>query len=246
MTAGNAGRTSAWVRIVMAGGAAVLASCMGSVAPLRPAWQQDANLFHQGFPARLAQTSATPHLVVRAVYADPSRIHRLIERQGDVPDVQHGMARMGDGTLDVGFQDAASGQWLDTTLCGGVLFVTGLPNQAYRIVLKNRTPMPLAMRVGVDGRDMQTGAAASLKRGEIRLAAKEKLVLDRAARGALLFKSVKNDSALFDVSPQGRTGLVQIAVFLASEAPSIGPEKLRPDQVVPLGLFPVGVPEQYR
>lgn len=244
MTAGNVGKISRWM--MMVGGTAVLVSCVGSVAALRPAWQQDANLFHQGFPARLAQASATPHLVVRAVYADPNRIQELVERQGDLPDVQHGMARVGDGTLDVGFQDAASGQWLDTTLCGGVLFVTGLPNQAYRIVLKNRTPMPLAMRIGVDGRDSQTGAVASLKRGETRLGPKQLLVVDRAARGPLLFKAVKNDTALFDISPQGRTGLVQIAVFLASEAPSIGPEKLRPDQVVPLGLFPVGVPEQYR
>ena len=39
---------------------------------------------------------------------------------------------------------------------------------------------------------------------------------------------------------------MQIAVFLASDAPSIGPEKLKPTMVAPLGFFPLGAPEQYR
>jgi hypothetical protein len=40
--------------------------------------------------------------------------------------------------------------------------------------------------------------------------------------------------------------LIQIAVYLAADAPSIGPEKLRSSQIAPLGLFPIGAPEQYR
>jgi hypothetical protein len=213
---------------------------------LRPAWQQDPNLFHQGFPARASQTTTTPHMVARVVYAAPEDVRRMVERQGDVPETQRGFARMGDGTVDLGVQDVATGKWLESHLCGGILFVAGLPHQAYRIVLKNRTPMPLEVGVGVDGKDAQTGGTASLGRGSLRVEPRGKLALDHAAHGPLLFKKVDADAALFDVSPQGRTGLIQLAVFLASDAPSIGPEKLRASQIAPLGFFPIGRPEQYR
>ncbi len=244
MTSGTAGRTSTWWGMVMAGTAALLASC--NVAPLKPAWQQDPNLYHQGFPARTSQTSPTPHLVARVIYAQPDRIAGLLRRQGDVVDTQGGLARIGDGTIDLGFQDVASGQWIESHLCGGNLFVVGLPNQAYRVVLKNRTPMPLEIRVGVDGKDVRTGATAGVGRGGMRLEPKATLTLDHTPRGPLLFKPVSSDAALFDISPQGRAGLIQIAVYLAADAPSIGPEKLRPDMVAPLGLYPMGIPEQYR
>lgn len=227
-------------------GIGLLASCSGTLAPLRPAWQQDPNLYHHGVPARTSQTDATPHLVARVVYAAPERIGPMIERQGDVPEPQRGLARMGDGTIDLGFQDVATGRWIESSLCGGTLFVAGLPNQAYRIVLKNRTPLPLEVRVGVDGKDLATGAPGSLRRGGSRVEGKGTLTLDRSSQGLLLFRQVISDAALFDTSAQGRTGLIQLAVFLASDAPSVGPEKMRPDQIAPLGLFPVGVPEQYR
>ena len=246
MNFGNAGRTLAWIRAVAAAGTSLLASCGSSIAPLRPAWQQDANLYHQGFPARESQTTTTPHMVARVVYAAPEQVARLMERQGDVPDAQRGFARMGDGTVDLAMQDVASGKWIESYLCGGILFVAGLPNQAYRIVLKNRTPQPLELGVGVDGKDAQTGGTASLGRGSLRVEPHGKLVLERAARGPLLFKQVDSDAALFDTSPQGRTGVIQLAVFLAADAPSIGPEKLRASQIAPLGFFPIGRPEQYR
>lgn len=236
----------AWIKAVAAAGIGLLASCGNNIAPLRPAWQQDPNLFQQGFPAYQAQTTTTPHMVARVVYAAPERIEGMMERQGDVPDAQRGPARMGDGTLDLGVQDVASGKWIQSYLCGGVLFVAALPNQAYRIVLKNRTPMPLELSMGVDGRDAQTGRTASLGRGSLRVEKKGTLVLDHAAQGPLLFKTVNSDAALFDTSPQGRAGLIQVAVFLASDAPSIGPEKLRASQIAPLGFFPIGRPEQYR
>ena len=246
MNLGNAGRTSAWIKAVAAAGTGLLASCGSSIAPLRPAWQQDANLFHQGFPARDSQTTTTPHMVVRVVYAEPDQVRRMVERQGDVPETQSGFARMGDGTVDLAVQDVASGQWLESHLCGGILFVAGLPLQAYRIVLKNRTPMPLEIGAGIDGKDAQTGGTASLGRGSLRVEPRGKLVLEHGAKGPLLFKKVNSDAALFDSSPQGRTGLIQLAVFLAADAPSIGPEKLRASQIAPLGLFPIGRPEQYR
>ena len=236
----------AWIKAAAAAGICLLASCGSSIAPLRPAWEQDPNLYHQGFPAYQAQTTTTPHMVARVVYAAPEQLGRMMEQQGDVPDAQRGFARMGDGTVDVGMQDAASGKWLESYLCGGILFVSGLPNQAYRIVLKNRTPMPLELGVGVDGKDMRTGKTASLGRGSLRVVERGTLVLEHAAQGPLLFKRVSNDAVLFDPSPQGRTGLIQLAVFLASDAPSIGPEKLRASQIAPLGLFPIGRPEQYR
>lgn len=236
----------AWIKAVAAAGTGLLASCGSSIAPLRPAWQQDPNLFHQGFPARAAQTTTTPHMVARVVYAAPEQVRHLVERQGDVPETQRGLARMGDGTVDLGVQDVASGKWLESHLCGGILFVAGLPNQAYRIVLKNRTPLPLELGVGVDGKDSQTGGAASLRRGSLRVESKATLVLDHSAQGPLLFKRVEGDAVLFDTSPQGRTGLIQMAVFLAADAPSIGPEKLRASQIAPLGLLPIGRPEQYR
>lgn len=225
-------------------GMSLLAAC--SVDRLKPAWQQDPNLYHHGVPARPSQTTTTPHLVARVVYAAPEQIVGLVERQGDVPDTQRGFARMGDGTIELALQDVATGKWLESHLCGGILFVTGLPHQAYRIVLKNRTPMPLELGIGVDGKDAQTGAAASLRRGSLRLEPHGTLTLEHAAHGPLLFKSVQGDAALFDTSPRGRTGLIQIAVFLAADAPSIGPEKLKANQIAPLDFFPLGAPEQYR
>lgn len=248
MTSGNAGRTSAWIKIwTAAAGMTLMAACDSAVAPLRPAWQQDPNLFHRGFPARPAQTTDQPHMVARVIYAEPERLKSMIERQGDVADAQRGLARMGDGTVDLGVQDAASGKWLESYVSGGILFVAGMPNQAYKLVVKNRTPMALELKVGVDGRDLQGGGSASLGRGSLHVEPRGKLELDHASNGPLLFKKVSGDSALFlHSSPKGGTGLIQMGVFLAADAPSMGPEKLRPDQVAPLGFFPVGRPEQYR
>lgn len=246
MNLGNAGRTLAWIKAAALAGTGMLASCGGSIAPLRPAWQQDPNLYHRGVPAYPSQTATTPHMVARVVYAAPERLARLMDRQGDVPDAQGGLARMGDGTVDLGVQDVATGKWIESYLCGGILFVAGLPQQAYRLVLKNRTPMPLEFGVGVDGKNIQTGGTASLKRGSLRVEPRGTLTLDHGAHGPLLFKAAGSDAVLYDTSPQGRTGVIQIAVFLASDAPSIGPEKLRASQIAPLGLFPIGRPEQYR
>ena len=112
MTSGNAGRTLAWIKAVAAAGISLLASCGSTIAPLRPAWQQDPNLFHRGFPARAAQTTKQPHMVARVVYAAPEQIGPLVEAQGDVPEKQRGFAHMGDGTVDLAVQDVASGRWL--------------------------------------------------------------------------------------------------------------------------------------
>lgn len=244
MTEGTAGRTLARTPNALIAATLLLASC--SIGTLKPAWQQDPTLYHHGVPSRPSQTSKTPHLVARVVYASPERIERILDQQGDVADAQRGLARMGDGTVDVALQDAATGKWIVSYLCGGTLFVGGLPNQAYRIVLKNRTPMPLECRVGVDGRDAETGAAASLSRGHLRLEPQGQLALDHTAQGPLKFKSVNSDAMLYDLGPRCRPGLIQIAVFLAADAPSIGPEKLRSTQIAPLGFFPLGAPEQYR
>ena len=175
----------------------LMASCDSTVAPLRPAWQQDPNLFHRGFAARAAQTTDQPHMVARVIYAEPEQLRRMIDRQGDVADTQRGMARMGDGTVELGVQDAASGKWLESHVCGGILFVAGMPNQAYRLMLKNRTPMALDLKVGVDGRDLQGGSSNGLGRGSLRMEPRGKLELDHASNGPLLFKKVSGDSALF-------------------------------------------------
>lgn len=246
MTSGNEGTRTTGINITLLAAVGLLASCSGALAPLRPAWQQDPDLYHHGVPARTAQNATTPHMVARVVYAAPDRLGQIIERQGDVADAQRGPARMGDGSIDLGFQDVATGRWIESHLCGGKLFVAGLPNQAYRIVVKNRTPLPLEIRVGVDGRDLGTGAPATLQRGGPRVEGKGTLVLDHSSQGPLLFKPVSGEAVLFDTSSQGRPGLIRLAVFLAADAPSVGPEKMRPDQIAPLGLFPVGVPEQYR
>ncbi len=227
----------------------LLASCADSGPPLRPAWQQDSHLHHSGIPARTAQTAGTPHMVARIIYASPAELPALIQRQGDVADTPRGLARMGDGTLDLGVQDAATGRWMETYLCGGTLFVAALPNQAYRLVVKNRTPMSLELKVGADGQDVPGGAAASYRRSPgspLHIAPRGTLSLDRSAHGPLLFRAVHGTGALFDTSPRGRPGLIQVAAHLANDAPSVGPEKMRATQIVPLGLFPIGAPEQYR
>lgn len=246
-SAGNEGRTIAGRKAAVAlAGISLLSSCAGSLGPLKPAWQQDPNLYHHGLESRTAQTAQTPHMVARVLYASPDRISRLLDKQGDVPDAQRGFARMGDGTLELAVQDVATGKWIESYLCGGNLFVSGLPNQAYRLVLKNLTPLPLELGVGVDGRDVRTGGRASLRRSGLCIPSRGQITLDQASDGPLLFKAVEDDGAVYETSPQGRTGLIQIAVHLAGDAPSIGPEKLRSSQVAPLGLLPVGVPEQYR
>ncbi|MGV3664313.1 MAG: hypothetical protein ACO1TE_29345 [Prosthecobacter sp.] len=254
MTSGNAGKKStprihtaaAQLCSFAAATMCLLASCADSGPPLRPAWQQDSHLHYQGVPARAAQTSTTPHMVARVIYAAPAELPRLVERQGDVADNPRGFARMGDGTLDLGLQDVVTGKWIESYLCGGTLFVSGLPNQAYRIVVKNRTPMPLELSIGVDGRDFQSGGPASLRRGSLHVAPRGTLSLDRSAQGPLLFRAVHGEGALFDTSPRGRPGMIHVAAYLASDAPSAGPEKMRPSQIAPLGLFPIGAPEQYR
>ncbi len=226
-----------------------LSACTaGTGGPLRPAWQQDANLYHHGVPAYSAQSATVPHLVARVLYAAPEDLSRLIDRQGDMADPQNGPARMGDGTFDLAVQDVASGKWLESYLCGGHLFVAGLPNQAYRLVIKNRTPLPLELSVGVDGRDVPSGAPASRRRGTLRVEAEGRLVIGTAGHGRpLLFKPVAGTGAVHDTTPRGRTGLIQIAAYLAADAPSQGPEKLRASQIAPLGLLPLATPpEQYR
>jgi hypothetical protein len=246
MTSGNDGKIITGAQITVMAAFGLLASCAGGAGGLNPAWQQDPNLYHHGVAARPSQSAATPHLVARVVYAAPDQLTRLMERQDDVVGTQRGFARMGDGTIDLAVQDVATGKWLESHLCGGVLFISGLPNQSYRLVLKNRTPMPLEIGAGVDGRDVETGRTASWRRGRLRIGPRGTLSLEKAAQGPLLFKAVSGAGALFDTSPQGRVGLIQIAVYLAADAPSVGPEKLRASQIAPLGLLPVGAPEQYR
>lgn len=246
MTSGNEGKIITGIQIAVMAATGLLSSCAGGLGGLSPAWQQDPNLYHHGVPARPSQSAATPHLVARVVYAAPDQITRLVERQDDVVDTQRGFARMGDGSMDLAVQDVATGKWLESHLCGGVLFVSGLPNQSYRLVLKNRTPMPLEIGVGVDGKDLETGRTASWRRGGLRIKPRGTLSLEKSAQGPLLFKAVSGHGVLFDTSPQGRAGLIQVAVYLAADAPSVGPEKLRASQIAPLGLLPLGAPEQYR
>jgi hypothetical protein len=229
MTSGNAGRTSAWIKRLAIAGTGLLASCGNSIAPLRPAWQQDPNLFHQGFPARESQMATTPHMVARIVYAAPDRIAYMVERQGDVPDRQRGFSRMGDGTLDLAVQDVATGKGIESILCGGILFVASLPNQAYRIVLKNRTPMPLQLGIGIDGKDLQTGRTASLQRGTIRMEKHASLTLDHASRGPLLFKSVNN---------AGLQGVDSTRCLSRRRCPQHRPRKTARHPDCPPGLVP--------
>lgn len=225
-----------------------LTACSDMGPPLLPAWQQDSNLYYNGVPARTAQTATTPHMVARVIYASPGELPALVERQGDVADTTRGLARMGDGTIELGLQDAATGKWIESYLCGGNLFVSGLPNQAYRIIVKNRTPMPLELSIGVDGQDVASGgpAAYANRSPSLHIAPRGTLSVDRSARGPLLFRAVHGTGALFDTTPRGRPGLIQVGAFLDFTAPSKGPEKMRPSQVAPLGLFPIGPPEQYR
>lgn len=246
MTNGNEGRKTAWNRAWVGAVAVLMASCSGVTGPLKPAWQQDANLQHHGVAGRAAQTGQTPHLVARIMYGAPDRVSRMMESQGDVPDQVRGLTRMGDGSIEAGLQDVATGRWLESHLCGGVLFVSGLPNQAYRIVVRNRTPLPLELAVGVDGKGITDGKPAAWRRGGPRVPAQGTLYLEEQDGRPLLFQAVTSDAALYALGPAGRTGLVQIAAFLAADAPSVPSEKLRADQVLPLGLLPVAPPEQYR
>ncbi|MBL9132856.1 MAG: hypothetical protein JNG86_16730 [Verrucomicrobiaceae bacterium] len=225
----------------------LLLSCQSSNT-LLPGWQQDTALIYNGSPAAQAQRSTTPHLVVRACYGAPGHVERLVARQDDSPQPVKNMAVMGDGTLALGFSDAATGKWLEMQECGGQIFVAGLPHQAYRIHLQNLTPMPLDLALGIDGKDLATGGTASWSRSSIRIEAKKALLIDHlpSGRGPLLFKSVHGDRALFETHPSGCTGLIQIAAWLAADAPSLPGQTLRPSQYAPGTLIPIDRPEQYR
>jgi len=215
---------------------------------LLPSWQQDTALIYNGQAAAQAQQSTTPHLVARAIYAAPGHLETLVARQDDSPDAVKNLATIGDGTIALGFSDAVTGQFLNVQQCGGALFVQGLPNQAYRIHLQNMTPMPLDLAVGIDGQDIVAGGTAAWKRSSLRLAAKQSLILDRSPKtnAPLLFRSVKGDTALFETHPAGTRGLIQIAVWLAKDAPSLPGQTIRPSEYPPLNLLPVDQPPQYR
>jgi hypothetical protein len=216
---------------------------------LLPSWQQDTTLIYNGRAAALAQHSTTPHLVARAVYADPGDVEKLLATQDDSPASVQQLAVMGDGTFALGFSDAATGRFLDVRQCGGVLFVPGLPNQAYRIHVQNLTPMPLDLAIGIDGKDICTGREASWSRSCLRVAAKKSLLIDRPPHGKaseLLFSRVQGDQALFETHPSGTQGLIQVAAWLSRDAPSLPGQTLRPSQYPPLNLLPVDKPVQYR
>jgi hypothetical protein len=57
---------------------------------------------------------------------------------------------------------------------------------------------------------------------------------------------VTSDHALHVQGSQGTTGLIQVAAWLSSDAPSLPGQKLRAGQVLPLSLYPFETPEQYR
>jgi hypothetical protein len=57
---------------------------------------------------------------------------------------------------------------------------------------------------------------------------------------------VKGDTALFETHPAGTRGLIQIAVWLAKDAPSLPGQTIRPSEYPPLNLLPVDQPPQYR
>lgn len=225
----------------------VLPSC-NTPNTLLPSWQQDTALIYNGQAAAQAQQSTTPHLVARACYGSPEQMGRLLATQDDSPARVKNLAVMGDGTLAMGFSDAATGRWLEMQECGGQIFVAGLPQQAYRIHVQNLTPMPLDLAVGVDGKDLVTGKTASWSRSSLRLDAKRALILDRHASTSrpLLFRTVQGDHALFETHPSGTVGLIQVAAWLAKDAPSVTGQKIRPSQYAPGTIIPWDRPEQYR
>ncbi len=226
----------------------LLTSCAALSGHLRPAWQQDSNLTYQGQPAAEAQHADTPHLVARACYAEPQRISQFITRLNDVPDAVRGLCSMGDGTLALGFSDVTTGRWLDARLCGGQLLVGGQPGQAYSIHLQNKTPLPLDLAIGIDGKDITTGQEANWRRSTLRLEAKQTIILNHSyvPVAPFLFRVVQSDYALFDTRPKGSIGLIQVAAWLSRTAPSLPSEKIRRSQFPPLNLLPVESPEQYR
>lgn len=225
----------------------ILTSCQHQNT-LLPSWQQDAALIYNGQPAALAQQSTTPHLVARACYAAPGHVEALLARQDDSPDPVSKLAVMGDGTLALGLSDAITGRPLEMRQCGGTLFVTGLPNQAYRVHLQNLTPMPLDLAVGIDGQDLIAGGTAAWRRSSLRLGAKQSILLDRSPKTGmpLLFRQVTGDAALFETHPCGTHGLIQIAAWLAKDAPSLTGQTIRPSEYPPLNLLPLDRPQQYR
>jgi hypothetical protein len=57
---------------------------------------------------------------------------------------------------------------------------------------------------------------------------------------------VKGDAALFETHPAGTRGLIQIAVWLARDAPSLTGQPIRPSEYPPLNLLPMDQAHQYR
>lgn len=158
-----------------------------------------------------------PVLVARACYQVETRIAELAGRLGDLPESREGLVPMGNGSIEMGVQDA-DGRWIETMESGGTLVLAGQPGAGYRLVIRNRSRSPLELRVRVDGRDVLSGKASAWDHVGVELAPGETVFFDRQwmANGEeklLTFSAVGGIDAIQDFSADGRTGLIQVGVF---------------------------------
>ncbi len=164
-----------------------------------------------------AGTKKRPFMIVRACYQRSDRLEALATRLGDLPEPTRGLVPMGNGTIEIGFQDA-SGAWIESLESGGSLAVPGEPGADYELVVRNTSRTPIEVRVRVDGRDLLSGKADAWDHVGAEIEPGAKVVFDQGWKSdgtayPLTFAAVKGVEAMRDYSPNGRTGLIQVAVF---------------------------------
>lgn len=198
-----------------------------------------------------AGTKKRPVIVARACYQTLDRMDELAARADDVAAPVRKMVSMGNGSLEMGFQNAA-GEWIDGLESGGALLIPGTPAEEFRLLLKNASRSPIEVRVRVGGRDLFSGKVKAWDHAGVEIEPGKTLVLDKGWRSdgteyPLTFVSVPDTNAPLSFQPNGRIGLIQVGVFALDQEDRMTtavPEPGWKKEAVP--FMPKTAPYQYR
>lgn len=205
-------------------------------------------------------TPNTPQLIARSFYGPRSITDALILEMQDAALSARRWTRFGNGMVSLRFENDR-GRRLPAVQCGGHLVVTGEPGQAWRLLVKNETDVPIEVLPSVDGIDLETGEVADLRRRGRLLAPRETTlftsIADAEGRAVpLAFREISDTSALHRITPTGTLGSVIVCVFLPDGKDSFFTrpllERRLPDLPGALGTIPrrryepMLLPYQYR
>jgi hypothetical protein len=213
-----------WSRVVLMCATTILVTSCGSLnpPPLPPA-KSHGTAYNEVMPAaKLNVLCATPALTVELL------------READDPAIPfHGLRRVANGSLSIGFKDSRH-RWMRGYECGGHCFVSGIVGEACTLEVVNETDYALDFSVSQDG---STFAAGTLH-------------LDGHQRKSvpLHWTSVLGVDALHRFDLSGQHGAVCITTY-----PTPGPRKWVNERLtkLPTGgpqrkFAPLALPFEYR